>query len=164
MSTDADPRGTEPAGVSAFLALVIGFVGFAALCILGLGMLSYFRDIDILSIPGLDWWPAIVAMIFAIAAFCWMLWPTLSRGRPSFLAVPAVALVTAVAHLVALWLAALLSGVGMVSALAAISQLVTRGSSLVVLVSAAVGAWVAIALRRTRAGAPRWPWEDDVAE
>lgn len=164
MSTDGDPRGTEPTGVSAFLAMVIGFVGFAALSILGLGMLSFFRDIDILSIPGLEWWPAIVAMILAIAAFCWMLWPTLARDRPSFLAVPAVALVTAVAHLVVLWLAALLSGVGTASALAAVSQLVTRGSSLVVLLAAAVGAWVAIALRRTRAGAPHWPWEDDDAE
>jgi len=164
MTTTGDPRGIEPAGVSSSLALVIGFVGFAALSILGLGMLSFFRDIDILSVPGLDWWPAIVAMILAIAVFCWMLWPTLSRGRPSFLAVPAAALITAVAHLVALWLAALLSGVGTASALAAISQLITRGSSLVVLLAAAIGAWVAIALRRTRAGAPHWPWEGDEAE
>ena len=164
MNTDGDPRGIEPTGVSAFLALVIGFVGFATLSILGLGMLSYFRDIDILSVRGLDWWPAIVAMILAIVAFCWMLWPTLVRTRASFLAVPAVALVTAVAHLVALWLAALLSGVGTASALSAVSQLVTRGSSLVVLLAAAVGAWVSIALRRTRAGAPHWPWESDDAE
>lgn len=164
MTTDADPRGPEPTGVSAFLALVVGFVGFAALAILGLGMLSFFRDVDILSVPGLDWWPAIVAMLFAIAAFCWMLWPTLTRGSPSFLAVPAVALVTAVAHLAALWLAAVLSGVGLESALVAISQLLTRGSSGVVLLAAAVGSWVAIALRRTRAGAPHWPWEDGDAE
>ena len=164
MTTTGDPHGAPPTGVSALLALVIGFVGFAALAILGLGMLSFFRDIDILSVPGLDWWPAIVAMILAIAAFCWMLWPSLSRGRPSFLAVPAVALITAVAHLVALWLAALVSGVGTASALLAVSQLVMRGSSLVVLVAAAVGAWVAIALRRTRAAAPHWPWEDHDAE
>lgn len=160
MTTHADPRGTEPAGVSAFLALVIGFVGFAALAILGLGMLSFFADIDIISVPGLDWWPAIVAMIVAIAVFCWMLWPTLSRGRASFLAVPAVALVAAFAHLAALWLAALLSGAGMTAALIAASQLITRGSSVVVLLAAAIGAWVAVALRRTRAGAPHWPWED----
>lgn len=160
MTTIRDPRGEEPAGASAFLSLVIGFVGFAALAILGLGMLSFFADIDILSVPGLDWWPAIVAMILAILVFCWMLWPTLSRGRPSFLAVPAVALVTVVAHLVGVWLAALLSGVGMSAALAAASQLIVRGSSLVVLIAAAIGAWAAVALRRTRAGAPRWPWED----
>lgn|SRR5690606_6736143 len=164
MTTTRDPRGESPAGVSAFLALVIGFVGFATLSILGLGMLSYFADVDILSVPGLDWWPAIVAMIVAILVFCWMLWPVLRRGRPSFLAVPAAALVTAVAHLVALWLAALLSGVGTAAALTAVSQLITRGSSLVVLLAAAVGAWVAIALRRTRARAPQWPWEDHGAE
>jgi len=164
MTTTRDPRGETPAGVSAFLALVIGFVGFATLSILGLGMLSYFADIDILSIPGLDWWPAIVAMIFAILAFCWMLWPALRRDPPSFLAVPAAALVTAVAHLIALALAALLSGVGTAAAIAAVSQLIMRGSSLVVLLAAAVGAWVAIALRRTRAHAPQWPWEERDAE
>lgn len=164
MTTTGDPRGAEPAGVSAFLALVIGFVGFAALAILGLGMLSFFNDVDILSVPGLDWWPAIVAMIFGIVVFCWMLWPGLARGRASFLFVPAVAFVTAIAHLVALWLAALLSGVGTAGALAAVSQLVVRGSSLVVLIAAAIGAWVAIALRRTSAHAPRWPWEHDEGE
>lgn len=159
MTTTGDPHGTPPQGVSASLSLVIGFVSFAALCILGLGMLSFFADIDILAVPGLDWWPGIVGMLGAIGAFSWMLWPTLSRGRASFLAVPSVALVTAVAHLVLVWLSALLSGASTGSALQAVVQLISRGSSAVLLGAALIAAWIAIALRRTKAAAPHWPWE-----
>lgn len=164
MSTIGDPHGPMPAGVSAFLAVVIGFVAFASLTILGLGMLSYFGDLDIISVSGLGSWPAIVGMIVAIVVFSWMLWPALSRRHPSFLAVIPVALVTGFVHLLAVWLAALMSGAGVTAATAAVSQLITRGSTPIVLLAALVAAWAAIALRRTRARAPHWPWEDDDAE
>ncbi|GAA3940552.1 hypothetical protein [Microbacterium soli] len=164
MTTTDDPHGTAPAGVSALLALVIGFVLFAALDILGLGMLSYFAEMDILAVPGLDWWPGIVGMIAAVAVFAWMLWPSLVRERASFLSAVPVGLVAAVAHLVVVWLAALVSGAGTAAAFAAFAQLVTRGPSLVIAAAALVAAWSAIALRRTRASAPHWPWEGDEEE
>ncbi|MDT0158366.1 hypothetical protein Q9R19_12070 [Microbacterium sp. ARD32] len=164
MTTTGDPRGGTPSGVSASLALVVGFVGFAALGILGLGMLSYFADIDILSAPGLGWRPGVVGMLVAIGVFCGALRPSLRRGDPSFLTAFPVALGAAAAHLLAVWLTALLIGAGTASAFAAAAQLIVRGSSTVVLAAAAIGAWVAIALRRTRVGAPRWPWEDDDAQ
>lgn len=161
MTTTGDPRGAAPSAVPAPFILVIGLVAFAALSILGLGMLSYFADFDILAVPGLDWWPGIVGMIIAIAAFAWMLWPSVSRGRASFLSIVPVALVAAVAHLAAVWVAALISGAGTGAAFAAVAQLVTRGSSLVVLAAALIAAWIGIALRRTHGRAPRWPWERD---
>lgn len=164
MTTIGDPRGETPAGVSAVLALVVGAVSFAALSILGLGMLSFFTDADILTVPGTDTWPAIVGMIVAIGAFSWMLWPVLNRERPVFTAVVPVALVAAVVHLIAVGVGVMLSGVGLAASLSAASQLVVRGSSPVVLVAALVAAWVAIALRRTRSGTPQWPWEHDDAE
>ncbi|MFD5226474.1 hypothetical protein ACFWHT_12700 [Microbacterium sp. NPDC058342] len=161
MSTTGDPRGSAPTGVSAVLALVIGVVGFAALSILGLGMLTFFTDSDILTVPGVDWWPGIVGMVVAVGAFAWMLWPALAQDRAPFTAVIPVALVAAVVHLVAVGLGALLSGGGATAALSAASQLVTHGSSPVVLLAALVASWAAIALRRTGSRAPRWPWEDD---
>lgn len=164
MTTIGDLRGNPPPGVSAFLALVIGFVSFAALNILGLGMLTFFRNVDILDVPGLDWWPGIIGMIAAIFAFAWMLWPSLAREQPSFLSVIPVALISAVAHVVVVGVCALLSGVGMASAVTAIGQLVAGGSSAIVFAAALVAAWIAIALRRTRVRTPRWPWERDDTE
>lgn len=161
MTTIGDPRGDAPPGVPAAFILVTGLVVFAALSILGLGMLSYFADFDILAVPGLDWWPGIIGMIIAIGAFAWMLWPSVSRGRASFLAIVPVALVAAVAHVAAVWIAALISGAGTTAAFAAVAQLVTRGSSLVVLAAALIAAWIGIALRRSQGRAPRWPWERD---
>ncbi|WP_417556017.1 hypothetical protein [Microbacterium sp.] len=164
MTTTDDPHGIPPAGVSASLALVIAFVSFAALTILGLGMLSFFADLDILAVPGLDWWPGIVGMIVAIGVFAWMLWPTLKNEHPSYMPVFAVGLVSAVAHVVAVWLGALLSGAGTEAAFAAVVQLVTQGSSGVVLGAALLGSWFAIALRRTGAQPPTWPWEHEDPE
>ncbi|WP_193596824.1 hypothetical protein [Microbacterium sp. YJN-G] len=160
MTTTGDPHGPAPQGVSAFLAVVIGFAAFASLAILGLGMLTFYADLDILTVEGLDSWPAIVGMIAAIGVFSWMLWTVLSRRHPPFPAVIPVGLATVLAHLAVVWLAALLSGAGLAAASAAVSQLVVRGSSLIVLLAALIGAWIAIALRRTRARALRWPWED----
>ncbi|BDZ40582.1 hypothetical protein [Microbacterium suwonense] len=164
MTTTRDPHEMPSSGVSAFLALVIGFVLFAALGILGLGMLSFFADVDILDVPGLEWWPGIVGMIAAIGAFAWMLWPALVRERPSFLSIMPVALIAAVAHVFVVAACALLGGAGMASALTAVAQLVTRGSSGVLMASALIAAWVAIALRRTRGSAPSWPWEHQDTE
>lgn len=157
--TIRDPRGDQPAGVSVVMALVIGAASFVSLTILGLGMLSYFADIDIITVPGLSMWPGIAGMALAVLAFVLMLRSLLARRHPSFPPVVFVGLVAALTHLVAVWLGALIGGVGLAPAAAAVSQLVVQGSSLVVLVTAIVGAWIAVALRRTTASAPHWPWE-----
>ncbi len=157
--TIRDPHGSAPEGVSVLVAGVIGAVCFAALAILGLGMLSYFTDTDIISVEELPLWPGLIGMAVAIAVFALMLRPVLARQHPSFSPVVLVAIVTVVSHLAAVWLSALLSGAGFAHATAAVSQLVVRGSSPVVLLAALVAAWIAVALRRTRGGTPKWPWE-----
>ncbi|WP_309128416.1 hypothetical protein [Microbacterium sp.] len=159
MSSIRDPRGDEPAGVSVILALVIGVTSFVSLTILGLGMLSYFADVDIISVPELSMWPGIVGMVAATLVFAVITRSVLSRPHPSFRSAATIGFCSALTHLAGVWLGALLGGVGLVHAAAAVSQLIVRGSSLVVLTAAAVGAWAAIALRRTRASAPHWPWE-----
>ncbi|MEV7632163.1 hypothetical protein AB0N64_07135 [Microbacterium sp. NPDC089318] len=162
--TIRDPHGAVPEGVSAFLAGVVGTVCFAAFGILGLGMLSYFADVDIISVEGLTLWPGVIGMVAAIAIFAALLAPVLRRARPSFGAVVLVALAAALGHLAAVWLTALVGGAGIAHAAAAASQIVVRGSSAVLLAVALLAGWIAVALRRARSGTPRWPWERADAE
>jgi len=162
--TTRDPHGPAPEGVSALLAGVVGGVCFAAFSILGLGMLSYFADIDIISVEGLTLWPGVVGMAVAIAVFAALSAPLLRRDLPSFGAVVLIAVATALAHLGAVWLSALIGGAGLAHAAAAASQIVVRGSSAVLIVAALIAGWIAVALRRARSGTPRWPWERDDAE
>ena len=163
MST-GDPHGTAPEGVSVALAVVVGTVSFGALAILGLGMLSYFTDADIISVEGLQMWPGVIGMIVAIGAFAAQLTVALRRRHPSFSVVVLVAIVTVIAHLAAVWLSAVIGGAGVAHATAALSQLVVRGSSLVVLAVALIAGWIAVALRRAPGGTPKWPWEREGRE
>lgn len=156
-----DPRGPVPEGVSAFLAGVVGGVCFAAFAILGLGMLSYFADVDIISVEGLTLWPGVAGMAVAIAVFALLLAPVLRRRLPPYGAMVLVALATALAHLAAVSLSAMAGGSGLAHASAAASQIVVRGSSVVIIVAALIAGWIAVALRRSRSGTPRWPWERD---
>ncbi|REJ07906.1 hypothetical protein DY023_02715 [Microbacterium bovistercoris] len=138
------------------LATVL-FLGFA---ILGLGMLSYFADVDILDVPALGQYPGVVGMLAAIVVFVVVLAPTARMPHPAYPASVLVALASALAHLAGVWLAALIGGAGVTAATAAVMQLVTGGATLVIGLAAVVAAWIGIALRRTRAQKPQWPWED----
>lgn len=162
--TIRDPHGPAPEGVSASLAGVVGVVCFGAFAILGLGMLSFFADIDIISVEGLTLWPGVAGMAVAIAVFALLLAPVLRRGLPPYGATVLVAVATALAHLAAVWLASMVGGAGIAHASAAASQVVVRGSSVVIIVVALIAGWIAVALRRSRSGTPRWPWERDDAE
>ncbi len=159
--SDRDPRGEHPSGVSPPLALVIAIVSFTALTILGLGMLSYFADIDIISVEGIGLWPGILGMAAAVAVLTGILWPQLRRSHPDYGPATIAAVLTTLAHLASVWIFAAVGGAGIVHASAAVSQLVTRGSSVVVLLAAVVAGWTAVALRRTRARPPHWPWEGE---
>lgn len=156
-----DPREPRPAGVRPVLAWVIGVVSFFALSILGLGMLSLLAEQDIISVPQLGQLPGVVGMGLAVVVFALALRAVLAEARPSFVSSVFLALAAALAHLGGVWGTAVSEGTGGVRATAAAGQLVLGGASAVVVVAALVAAWVAIALRRTAARAPRWPWEKD---
>ncbi len=164
MMGDRDPRGEQPSGVSVVTALTVGWVSFAALAILALGMLSYFAGIDVISAEGVYRWAGITAMIAAIAGFAGMAAWTLRAAHPSYVSALLIALVATLVHLVVMTLAVLIGGETTVGAITAMSMLVTQGASLAIFLAAVVAAWIAIALRRTRAGRPHWPWEDDAGE
>lgn len=157
--TTRDPHGPEPQGVSVFLSVVIGATCFGALAILGLGMLSFFTNADIISVEGMSMWPGVIGMVVAVVLYAAVLTALVRRPEPSFSAIVIVALLAAIAHLVAVWIAAMSEGAGYGHSGAAVGQLITGGSSLVIVVAGLLGGWFAVALRRSRSGTPQWPWE-----
>lgn len=159
-----NPRGPESAGVSAVLALVLATIGFFALAVFGLGAVSIVTDRDIIAVPGLGPVPGVVGMIIALLVFAMSLRGALQRSRPSFVSAPAVALATALAHLAAVWAGVAVAGGDLIVATVVAGDLVRGGASAVLLLAAAIAAWSGIALRRTRAEHPQWPWERDDEE
>ncbi|KQQ66343.1 hypothetical protein ASF63_12275 [Microbacterium sp. Leaf320] len=143
---------------------MLAAVGFFALAVFGLGAVSIATDTDIISVPGLGPVPGVVGMIAAVLVFALSLWGALRRPRPSFLAVPGIAIATALAHLVAVWMGAAMARGDLIVATAVAGALVTGGASAVLGLAAAIAAWGGIALRRTRAQHPQWPWEREDEE
>ncbi|MFD6700630.1 MULTISPECIES: hypothetical protein [unclassified Microbacterium] len=140
---------------------MIGVISFFALAIMGLGMLSLLTEHDLIAVPRLGQLPGIVGMVLAVVVFALSLRGVLANPHPSFVATVFLALGAALVHLGGVWGAAVAEGAGAVDATAAAGQLVLGGASAVIVVAALIAAWVAIALRRTEARAPRWPWEKD---
>ncbi|WP_255218149.1 hypothetical protein [Microbacterium resistens] len=135
-------------------------MSFFALAIAGLGFLSLFTETDLIVVAGLGQLPGIVGMVLAVTVFAVVLRIVLRPPRPSFVPSVFLALGTTLAHLAGVWIAALVEGAGIAPATAAVGQLVLGGASAVIAVAALVAAWGGIALRRTRSGRPRWPWEE----
>jgi hypothetical protein len=102
-------------------------------------------------------------MIIAVVAFAGILWLAVRIVHPRFRSVWTIAIATPLAHLLGVGVTALVVTGEFVTALAAMGGLITGGASLVVLVAAGTAGWAGIALRRTRASRPRWPWERDDA-
>ncbi len=138
---------------------MFAIIGFFALAIFGLGALSVATDADVISTPGLGQMPGVTGMLVAVLAFALMLGLALRQRHPSFWSVPSAALVTALAHLAAVWVAVLVPSSDIVLSTAVAGDLVRGGASAVLVLAAAIAAWGGIALRRTRAQHPRWPWE-----
>jgi hypothetical protein len=146
------------------LAVVLADIGFFALAVFGLGAVSALTDTDIIGVPGLGPIPGVAGIAAALVAFALMLWSALRRQHPSFLSAISIALVAALAHLVGVWAAVLVGSGNLVIATAVAGDLVRGGASAVLLAAAAIAAWGGIALRRTRAAKPRWPWEREEDE
>ncbi|MFB8187947.1 hypothetical protein ACFC14_01400 [Microbacterium sp. NPDC055988] len=144
--------------------MVLATIGFFALAVFGLGALSVATDTDIIAVPGLGQAPGAAGMVVAVIVFALVLWSTLRRGAPSYVATVAIALLTALAHLVAVWITVIISSSDFVIATAVAGDLVRGGASAVLVAAGLIAAWGGIALRRTRAEHPRWPWERDEEE
>ncbi|NYD54518.1 hypothetical protein [Microbacterium pseudoresistens] len=136
-------------------------VVFFALAVLGLGALTLATAQDLIDEPGLGALPGALAMIVALAVFSIGLAVVLRAPRPRFVSSVFLAFSAALAHLVALWLGALIAGAGPAAATAIVGRFVLGGASALITVAALLAAFGGIAARRSRSGTPRWPWEGD---
>jgi len=140
---------------------VLSTISFFALAIVGLGAVSFAVDADIIGVPGLGQGPGVIGMATAVAVFAGVEWAAVRLARPVYRSVWVTSLTTALAHLLVVAIGVLIATGDPVKALAAAGDLVTGGASLVILLAAAIAAWGGVALRRTRAQHPTWPWERD---
>ncbi|WP_404431199.1 hypothetical protein LG299_13770 [Microbacterium lacus] len=150
--------------VSPPVALAFATVGYIALLIFGLGMLSLFLEQDVIEAPGLGQVPGITAVVFSTAAFALGLWASVRMPHPSFIGVIWISAATVLAYLAGLWLAAVITGTDLGVATGVVGRIATGWFGVAIVASAAVSGWAAIALVRTRARRPEWPWEREDEE
>lgn len=153
--------GTDRGPVSAPVAFAFATVGYLALVIFGLGMLSLALDESIIDVPGLGQLPGVAATTLSVLVFGGTLWSAVRRTQPSFWNAAWIAAASFLAYLVGLWIMAVATGTAVGVATGVAARIATTGFGLVIVGAALVASWAGIALVRTRARRPRWPWEDD---
>ncbi|MFE7843851.1 hypothetical protein ACFUTX_01500 [Microbacterium sp. NPDC057407] len=161
MSGD-DGHGGGP--VRPVTAVVFATAAFIALLIFALGMTSLVLDEDVVATPGLGQIPGVVASAAATAAFAGGLWAAVRRRPASYGGSVWTALGAYLAYLAGMWATAVATGAGLAVATSVVGRIATGWFGVVIALAAFVAAWGGIALVRTRAGRPRWPWEDDEDE
>ncbi|MEU1971661.1 hypothetical protein ABZ477_08385 [Microbacterium sp. NPDC019599] len=161
MSADRAP---QPGHVRPLVALGFATAAFVALLIFGLGMLSLLLDEDVIAVPGLGQLPGIVATIAATGAFALSLWIALRRQHPPLRGAVVTAVATALAYPAGVWFGALLADEALGDAARAAGGVFLSWFEVVIALAALACSWGGIALVRTDASRPRWPWEDPFDE
>ena len=152
---------TAPEKLPTPTLIAFASVGYLALLVAGLGIASVIADDDVISTPEVSLVAAYTAAGLAIVGFALLLLAPLSHARPSYWSAVSTGVGSAGLYVIALGIGVLLSS-GELSLVAAVLREVLLGWVVpVVLGSALIAAWAAIAMRRTAASRPRWPWEDE---
>jgi len=126
-------------------------------------MTSLFTNTDVIDTPGLTAVPGAAGIVVSGCGFALVLGAGLRAPHPSFFTALWAALAAALAYLAGVWVAALVSGADAALATSVVGRLAVGWVAPVVAVSAFVTGWAAIAVARTGARPPRWPWERDDA-
>lgn len=150
-------------GVRPIVALALATVGFVALLIGGFGMLSLALDAEVIPVRGLGQVPGILGTVLATGAFAATLWIAIRR-RPSYTAALACVAAPFLAYLVGVLMGGVLTGADLAVSAAASGAVATSWFGLLLAVAGLVAGWSGVALVRTRADRPRWPWEDPFDE
>jgi hypothetical protein len=156
----AADRAPEPDRVRPSVALWLTTAGFVALLIFGLGMTSLALDEDVIAVPGLGQIPGVIGTVLATGAFCATLAIALRHRHPSYWTAAIAAVVVGLAFPLGVWIGAVAGGADLAAAAGAAGGLLTSWFGVVTAAVAFVCAWAGVALIRTRAQRPRWPWED----
>ncbi|WP_374976984.1 hypothetical protein ACEYYH_03915 [Microbacterium trichothecenolyticum] len=166
MATDGSP-GPSQGPVRPPVALAFATMGFVALLIFGLGMTSLVTGAAVIATPGLGQAPGITGVVCATLAFAGGLWAAIARAgtrHPSYWGAAWTTAATFLAYLGGVWFGAVFTGADLGAATAVVGRLATTWFGVAVAAAAFVSSWSGIALVRTRARRPRWPWEDEFDE
>jgi len=144
-----------------WVAVVFCTVGFFALSIAGLGIGSLWTDSDVIAVPGLGQVPGIIGMLAALGVFALTAATAVRRPQPPYTGVVLVVVATWLAYVLVTGLGATVAAADLGAGFAVTGGLALGWQGLVLAAAALVAGWSAIALVRTRAAAPRWPWERD---
>ncbi|MFS0713019.1 hypothetical protein ABC195_03990 [Microbacterium sp. 2P01SA-2] len=155
---------TPSGGMRPGLATAFAVVGFGALAICGLGVLSLVTGEDVVAVRGLGPIPGAVGFGAALIATATTLAISLRAPRPSYATAALTGVVALLSYLAGLIVSAVVVGVDAARALAAAGGFAVSWFGLLLVVAAAIAGWFAVALVRTRATPPRWTWERDEDE
>jgi len=160
----SSPEPVPPGPVRPLAALAYATAGFVALVIAGFGLTSLVTDAEVIAVPGLGALPGAAGLTAAAVVFVGVTWLIVRVPRPSYgptaVVIPAVLL----AHLAGVWLGGIVVGADPARAAAAAGGFATSAFAVVLVVAAFASAWAAVALVRTRASRPQWPWEGEDEE
>jgi hypothetical protein len=156
--------GSSDGQVRPQVALGLATVTFIALLIFGLGMVSLALSADIVAVQGLGQLPGIVATALTTIAFGVSTWLAVRRPQPSYWGALWTAVTCYLVYVATMWLGTSIASGDAAVATEVAGRIATTWFGVVVAAAAAIAAWGGIALVRTRAGRPRWPWEDEFDE
>lgn len=145
-------------------ALAFATAGFIALLIFGLGMVSLALGEDVIATRGLGQVPGVLGTVLSTVAFAAAFWAAVRRAPASFWGSAWTAAAAFLGYVGGVWLGALMTGADPAVATGVAGRIATSWFGLVVALAGFVSAWGGIALVRTRARRPRWPWEDEFDE
>lgn len=147
-----------PDGRRSLTIAVFASVGFAALVIAGLGIVSLLLDTAVIVQRGMTQLPGIFGTVFAILGFAAVIHPALLRRAGVGMAVLA-GLAAAVAYVIGAAAGALVSGVDPLRAIGVAGGIAASWPMLVIVAAGVVSAALALVVVRSGPGAARWPWE-----
>ncbi|WP_325485092.1 hypothetical protein [Microbacterium sp.] len=127
-------------------------------------MMSLATNTDVIDTRGLTAVPGALGIAFATGAFAVALGVGLRPRHPSFFTALWAALAAALAYLAGVWIGAVGTGADLALATSVIGRLAIGWAAPVVALGGAIAAWGGVAVARTGARPPHWPWEGDDAE
>jgi len=151
----------EREGMPPATAIAFALVGYFALVVAGLGVTSLLIDRNVLVAPGAGPIPGVVGTVVSMAGVALVLTVMLRAPRPSYSAALLCALTAFLGYVLGLAIGVVVAGLGTDLLAALVGSFVLSWFAVVLAGAGAVAGWAAVALVRTRADRPRWPWEND---
>lgn len=146
-------------GVRPAVGAALASIGFAALVIAGFGVTSLLVDAEVIAVDGIGAWPGAAGVAAATVAVAVVLAVALRAPHPGYGAALLAAPAALLAHLIVFVGTALLTGVDGARALSAAAGFAVSWFALILAGAASAAVWAGVALVRTDASRPQWPWE-----